>query len=452
MFAYDERATELVLEHCRRRLALEPVPLDFGGLRPPDPSVLDGLVTEEGRDPAEVLELFTGELLSSVLSTDSSRYLAFIPAAPTKASLLFDMVVSSASYPATSWFEAAGVVVAENQALGFIAGLAGLPAGAGGCFVAGGSAGNLSALVVARETALGRGRGDRTAHRPLVAVSAEAHASVELALRVSAMDPLLVPVDDHRLTGEALERALVSHERAGDVVAVVATAGTTNAGIVDDLASIAEVTSRRELWLHVDGAYGGAALLAPKARPLFAGIERADSLVVDPHKWLFAPYDCAALVYRRPELASAVFTQHASYLDVMHEADAPSEAVNPGDFAFHLTRRARGLPFWFSLAVNGVAAYRSAVERGLELARETAELVRKAPFLELIREPELSVVLFRREGWGPEQYRTWSRELLSSQRALVTPSGWEGEVVARLAFLHPDTGIDLVSEIIESMR
>src|SRR6202035_3906382 len=117
---------------------------------------------------------------------------------------------------------------------------------------------------------------------------------------------------------------------------------TTNAGIIDELAGVGAVADARQLWLHVDGAYGGAALFTPSARGRFAGIERADSFVVDPHKWLFAPFDCAALIYRHPNLARAVHTQDASYLDVLH-TDAPDE-WNPSDYAYHLTRRARGLP------------------------------------------------------------------------------------------------------------
>ena len=142
------------------------------------------------------------------------------------------------------------------------------------------------------------------------------------------------------------------------VAAVVATAGTTNVGVVDDLAGIGAVAAEHGAWFHVDAAYGGAALAVPSARPLFDGIEQADSFVVDPHKWLFAPFDCAALVYRDPAIARATHTQHAEYLDVV--TDRPD--WNPSDYAYHLSRRARGLPFWFSLATHGTAAYAEAIE------------------------------------------------------------------------------------------
>jgi glutamate/tyrosine decarboxylase-like PLP-dependent enzyme len=230
------------------------------------------------------------------------------------------------------------------------------------------------------------------------------------------------------------------------VVGVVATGGTTNAGIVDDLAGIGRLAAERSLWFHVDAAYGGAALFAPSARWRFDGIELADSMIVDPHKWLFAPFDCAALLYRRPELARAVHTQSAGYLAVLHGEG--TAAWNPGDYAFQLTRRARGLPLWFSLAVNGTAAYRRSVETVLETARRSAELVERHPQLELVREPELSVVLFRRLGWGWEDYQRWSARLLADQVGFVTPSIWEGEAVGRLCFLHPHTTLEIVEEIL----
>ena len=448
MFDYDPAMTELILAACRQRLSLDPVPLDFGGLVDSLDAELTGLMQAKGNDAATVLSLFVEKLSSAVVSCDSPRFLSFIPAAPTKASLLFDMFVSCSSLHGTSWLEAAGVVVAENQALGVLAERAGLPAGAGGCFVSGGSAGNLSALMVARDTAAHRRQSDAPA-RPLIAISEDAHSSVGKALQVLGVGTLTVPVPGHRLTGEALRAVLHEHPCAEDVVGVVATAGTTNAGIVDDLDGVADVAAERALWFHIDGAYGGAAaLFAPSVREAFRGFERADSFIVDPHKWLFAPFDCAALVYRRPNLAKAVHTQDAHYLEVLHENP---EEWNPSDYAYHLTRRARGLPLWFSMAVNGLDAYVDAVEAGLAIAARAAERIEARPEVELVREPGLSIVLFRRHGWTKPDYDDWSARLLADQVGFVTPTSWEGETVARFAFLHPETSVEMVDEILDSM-
>ncbi|HJY01175.1 MAG TPA: pyridoxal-dependent decarboxylase [Streptosporangiaceae bacterium] len=438
-----------VLAYAENRLRLDPVPLDRGSRDPAElEAAVKGLLGPEPHNPDQVLGVYTSVIAPAVISADSPRFLGFIPAAPTKASLLFDMLISCASIQGISWLEAAGAIHAENQVLRLIADRAGLPEGAGGCFVSGGSAGNLSALVVAREVAKRKAGSAAAGRRWRVAVSEDAHSSITNALRILEMDSLIVRADDHRLTGAGLRAAIAADGDPRSLAAVVATSGTTNAGIIDDLAGAAEVAREHGLWFHVDGAYGGAGLFAPSVRPRYDGIEHADSFIVDPHKWLFAPFDCAALLYRNPSLARSVHTQDASYLDVIH--DTPGE-WNPTDYAYHLTRRARGLPLWFSLAVYGVDAYTRAIEAAIELAHQTAAEIRSREYLELIREPQLGVVLFRRPGWDPAQYTRWADQLLTDQVAFIPPSAWEGETVARFAFLHPQTSMDLVRQILDRM-
>ena len=464
--ATTEQMIRSVLAYAENRLRLDPVPLDRGSRDPAElEAALGGLLAEEGHNPDQILGAYAATLAPAVLSADSPRFLGFIPAAPTKAALLFDMLVSCASVQGISWLEAAGAVHAENQVLRLLADRAGLPAGAGGCFVAGGSAGNLSALAVAREMAKRKaaarpgpagGAGAAAPAGPArwrVAVSADSHSSIGNTLRLLEMDPLPVPAPGHRLTGEALRATIDADGDPGSVAAVVATAGTTNAGIIDDLAGAAAVARDLGAWLHVDGAYGGAGLFAPSVRAAYDGIEHADSLVIDPHKWLFAPYDCAALLYRDPAAARSVHRQDASYLDVIHAGDDGGPAEwNPTDYAYHLTRRARGLPLWFSLAVHGTRAYTEAIETAIALAAQAAAEIRARGYLELIREPQLSVVLFRRRGWGPENYTRWADSLLADQVAFLPPSAWEGETVARFAFLHPHTPIGLVREVLDRME
>ena len=441
-----EQMIRSVLAYAENRLRLDPVPLDKGSRDPADLDLaLAGLLGDEGHNPDQVLGVYAAMLAPAVISADSPRFLGFIPAAPTKAALLFDMLISCASIQGISWLEAAGPIHAENQVLRLIADKAGLPAEAGGCFVSGGSAANLSALAVAREVAK---RADPEVGRWRVVVGSDAHSSIGNTLRLLEMDALVVPTPDHRLTGAAVRAAVQADGDPGSLAAVVGTAGTTNAGIVDDLAGLADVAEAGRLWFHVDGAYGGAGLFAPSVRAAYAGLEHADSFVVDPHKWLFAPYDCAALLYADPALARSVHRQDAGYLDVIH--DQPAE-WNPTDYAHHLTRRARGMPLWFSLCVHGVSAYADAIEAALELARQTAVQIRSRDYLELIREPDLSVVLFRRIGWQPGDYTAWADKLLDDQIAFLPPTSWEGETVARFAFLHPHTPMDLVTQILDRM-
>jgi aromatic-L-amino-acid/L-tryptophan decarboxylase len=452
--AVTEQMIRSVLAYAENRLRLDPVPLDRGSRDPAElEAAIGGLLGDEPHNPDQVLGAYASCLAPAVISADSPRFLGFIPAAPTKASLLFDMLVSCASIQGTSWLEAAGAIHAENMVLRLIADRAGLPGGAGGCFVSGGSAANLSALVVARETAKRKapdgGDSGVKGRRWRVVVSEDAHSSIVKTLRILEMDALTVPTDDHRLTGTAARAAVEADGDPGSIAAIAATSGTTNAGIIDDLDGLAALARELGAWFHVDGAYGGAGLFAPSIRHKYNGIEHADSLVVDPHKWLFAPFDCAGLLYREPALARSVHTQDASYLDVIHEK--PAE-WNPADYAYHLTRRARGLPIWFSLCVYGVAAYSEAIEAAIRLAQQTAVEIKTRDHLELIREPELGIVLFRRLGWAPEQYTRWADQLLRDQVAFIPPSAWEGETVARFAFLHPHTSMDLVTEILDRME
>jgi glutamate/tyrosine decarboxylase-like PLP-dependent enzyme len=439
-----------VLDYSRQRLLTDDAPLD----KPQSPAELSRLagatITERGIGGAKALSIFEHILAPACITTDDPRYLSFIPSAPSKAAAAFDVVVSASALYGGSWLEGAGAVHAENEVLRWLAGEFGLPAGAGGVFVQGGTLGNLSALVAARETAREKaGAADPPRGRPdrwRVVCSAEAHSSIASAARVMDVEVVAVPVDaDGTLRGPAVEAALEEH---GDsVFAVVATAGTTNFGIVDDLASIAEAAARHDVWFHVDGAYGLSAMLSPTARPRFLGVERADSLVVDPHKWLFAPFDACALLYRDPELGRRAHTQHADYLDTLTEAGDWS----PSDFAAHLTRRPRGLPLWFSLASYGAAAYRDAITGSLELAQQIAAVIDQRPEFALVRQPQLSVVVFERVDWQKADYSAWSARLLDQQLAFVTPSAHHGRPNARFAMLNPRTTLDDLVMILDTM-
>ncbi len=452
MHDWTEKTEDLaraVVGYAEQRLRLRPVPLD-APLAEEELSERAGrTITPEGIGGRAALEVFAEVLAPACISIDHPRHFSFIPCAPTPAAMLFDLVVGASSIYGGSWLEGAGAVHAENEALEWLAGLAGLPATSGGVFVQGGTIANVSALVAARHAARHAGGGEPT--RWVVATSAEAHSSVSSAAGAMDVDILGVPMDaTGRLAGDALEASLEAEARSGSgrrVFAVVATAGTTNLGIVDDLESVARVAKRAGLWFHVDGAYGAAALAAPSARHLFAGIEHADSLVVDPHKWLFAPFDCAALIYRRPELARAAHAQHAGYLEPLRTGDD----WNPSDFALQLTRRARGLPFWFSLACHGTDAYSAAIERTLEVARHAAAAVRRKSYLDLVFEPMLSVVAFERRGWGAEQYHAWSKELLESGTAFVVPTTHNGKVVIRLAIVNPRSTEEDVDAVLTSL-
>jgi len=439
-----EAIADETIKFARERVALHPIPL--GAPRTAEELFADcgQTITEDGIGGSEAMRLFADVLHPASLSVDYERYLSFVPAAPTEAAVLFDLVVGASSIYGGSWLEGAGAVFAENQALAWLVELTQMPATAGGVFVPGGTMGNLSAMVAARDAAA-RARNDRPDRWAFIA-SKQTHSSVTSMAAVMDADVIKVDVDDDfRLTGQEVAAALDAH---GDrVAAVVTTAGTTNLGIIDDLRGIGQVCNERGVWMHVDGAYGGAALASPRTRPLFDGIEFADSFIVDPHKWLFAPFDCCALLYRDPDAARHSHAQHAGYLSFL---DAWGD-WNPSDFAVHLTRRSRGLPFWFSLAVHGTKAYADAIDTTMDLAVYAAEQVDAAEHLTLVMDPVLSVVVFERNDWNAQQYQDWSEKVMHEGTAFVVPSRHEGRPCYRFCFVNPRTTHDDINTIIERL-
>lgn len=438
-FPFVPEATAAVLDWTARRIAEGPDPKhgaqSFAALDP----VLGGSITEEGLGADRAFGLFTETIVPSTRPFGHPTSLSFVAAAPTRAALSFDAALGAAGIFAGNWDGGAGAIHAENQALRWLADLAGWPATAGGVFVAGGTLGNLSALHAARDWhRRTRSRPDRRA----ILCSTEAHSSIAAVARVMDVDLIPVPAD---ATGRMQAAAAAAH-LTPQVFAVVANGGATNCGAVDDIAGLADLAEAQGLWLHVDGAYGGAALADPGMRPVFDGIDRADSLIVDPHKWLFAPYDSCALIYRDAGHGAAAHGQKAVYLDAVDKTE-----WNPSDYALHLTRRARGLPLWFSLATHGTRAYAAAIARTRAIAEEVAQGIGDTPGLELLLGPQLTVILFRPEGMPEAEMVAWAERHRRSGALLCLPTRWRGEMVFRLCVVNPQTDPDEVLAILGTL-
>ena len=440
----ETEVVQLALDWTSKRMVRETDP--FSTARPAADlaAAVGQAIRPEGIGGAEALRIFDEILEPATRAQDDPLNLAYIAAAPTRAAVAFDLVTSSANIFGGLWESGAGAIFAENQALQWIIGLLDWPDTAGGTFVSGGTSGNLSALMTARETAKTR-RGGRPAGGWQLAYTSNAHSSINSAAKALDVDRVDVPIDDRgHMTGAALRAVLEQHP---NVFAVVASAGTTNEGLVDDLADIADVCEEFGVWMHVDGAYGGAGLAAPSIRPIFDGIERADSFIVDPHKWLFAPYDCCALIYREPELARAVHSQHASYLDAIDRNE-----WNPSELALHLSRRVRGLPLWFSLATHGTDKYRDAVEASVSTAREVARRSTRPTTSNSCVSPSSRCCCLCAPGWTAEQYSAWSKQVAHDGVILCVPTKWRGQTVLRLAFVNPDTEASKVMAALETLR
>lgn len=431
-FPFAETTTGQIMEWTAQRIADGPDPKHgaqaFAALEP----ILGGSITPDGIGATAAFGLFTDTIVPSTRPFGHPTSLSFVASAPSRAALSFDAALGAAGIFAGNWDGGAGAIHAENQALRWIADLADWPDSSGGVFVAGGTLGNLSALHAAREW-------HRRAHGPrdrrAILCSSEAHSSIAAVARVMDVDVICVPAD---VTGRMLATSARAHVTK-DVFAIVANGGATNCGAVDDIAGLGDLARAQDLWLHVDGAYGAAALADPAMRAQFNGIEQADSLIVDPHKWLFAPYDSCALIYRDAGHGAAAHGQQAVYLDTVDKTH-----WNPSDYALHLTRRARGLPLWYALATHGTRAFALAIAATRAVAEQIAQGIADTSGLELLLGPQLTVILFRPDNMSEDAMISWAEGHRRSGALLCLPTRWRGEMVFRLCIVNPETRPDAV--------
>ena len=351
---------------------------------------LAGPPPEEGRPPEEVLEQALREILPLAGRIDHPRFFAFVPSSPTWPSVVGALLATGFNVFQGTWLESAGPSQVELVVLDWFRSWLGYPPGAGGLLTSGGSAANLVALVTARETA-GSPPG------AVVYMSDQGHSSLERAAKVAGVGSehvrKLPTGADFRMDPEALREAIRRDRQAGLApLCACASAGATNTGVTDPLDVLAEVCADEGVWFHVDAAYGGFAVLTDEGRRLFRGIERADSVTLDPHKWLFQPYETGCLVVRDTERLERAFRILPEYLQ---DTAIGAAHVNFADRGVQLTRAFRALRVWMSVHTFGVAAHREAVQRALDLARRAAEQVERSPRLELLSPPSLGIVCFR---------------------------------------------------------
>ncbi len=405
---------------------------------------------ESGRDLDELLKVLIGDVLPLSARVDHPRFLAFIPSSPTWASVLGSFLVSGYNVFQGTWLEAAGPAWIELSVLDWFRQWLGLPAGSGGLLTSGGSAANLMAIVAAREAAGNPERGTLYA-------SDQTHSSVMRGARIAGIDPervRLLPTDGaFRISPTELANAIRRDRKAGlHPFCLVANAGTTNTGAIDPLRGCARIARSEGLWFHIDGAYGGFAVLDAASRPLLDGIELADSVTLDPHKWLYQPYETGCLVVRDPERLSETFRMVPDYLQ---DADRGPDQVNFCDRGLQLTRSFRALYIWLSLQRYGLAAHRAAIARAILLARRAEEWIRRHTDLEILAPQSLGVVCFRyrgrnpREGDPDELNRRIQDEVVSSGRAMISSTRIRGSFALRFCVLNYRTTEEDIARILE---
>lgn len=412
---------------------------------------------ERGAPLERLLRLLFGRVLPASLNTASPGYLAYVPGGGLFQSAVADLIALATNRYAGVWLAAPGLVQIEQNVIDWFAEAVGLPVGRGGLLTSGGSMANLIAIVTAR-----RERLPPDFLRGVVYVSDQAHHSVPKAASIAGFPEeriRVVPTDDrHRVKLEALERAIEEDLRAGLVpFCVVGNAGTTNTGAVDDLVALAEVAERRRLWFHVDAAYGGFFVLTERGRETLRGIERADSVVLDPHKGLFLPYGTGCLLVREREALRRAHQRQASYMPPMQ---SDPELVDFCDLGPELSREARGLRVWLPLKLHGAGVFRAQLDEKLDLARHAAEALRAIPGVVVVAEPELSLLAFAfrpaSAGGDPAAEDDATRALLAfvnaRQHVLLTGAEVHGRFLARMCILSFRTHQDRIDTAIEDVR
>jgi aromatic-L-amino-acid decarboxylase len=430
----------------------------FDRYRPQEPpldarvrALLAASLPEAGAPVFEALD-DTARILDESIAQPRPRYFAFIGSSGLEIGVVADALASCFDVNLARYAAAATEI--ERQALRWAAELVGFPAGAGS-FTSGGTVSNLTALAAAREQALPGSRAEGVTGRPTVYASVEVHYSVKRAVELlgfGSSNLRALPVDAaHRMLPEQLERALDADLAAGAApVAVVASAGTTLTGAIDPLVPIADICAARGVWLHVDGAYGLPAASTRSRGQAFAGLDRADSVSIDAHKWLYVPKACSLVLVRDPATLEAAFAHEAAYMP--HEEGE----LHAADQTLEYSRPFRGLKLWLAFHVHGAQAFRDAIERNLAQAELLVEEVRRHPDLELLMEPELSVVPFRhlRQDVADldEHNRRLAEALQEDGRVYLASAEIDGRAWLRPCFVNYRTTDEDVLALVEVVR
>lgn len=403
---------------------------------------------EEGRSFDSILERLARDVLPYRARVGHPRFLAFVPGSPTYPAILADLLASGFNAFVGTWLGGSGPAMVELVTIDWLREMLGLPEGSGGLFTSGGSSATLVALVAARHA-----RCPDDFSKAVIYASDQTHACVERAARVAgfpAANYRRIPSDaSYRMDVEALRSAIAADRRAGLVpFFIVGNAGSTNTGSIDPLPGLARVCGEENAWFHVDAAYGGFAALVPQGRDALKGIEQADSWVLDPHKWLYQPFECGSVLLRRPEELRNAFRVMPDY---MQDVDMGGERINFADYSYQLSRSWRALKVWLSVQYFGLARYREAVGRTLDLARLAEDHIRESDDLELLAPATLGIVCFRLTSPGLSEpglerlNATAQERLNASGYALLSSTRLGGRYSLRFCVLsHETTAADVM--------
>ena len=387
MMASALRAAELVIERVQN---LPDKPAWRGGSRSELEAIMREEPPEEGRPAEEVIERAAHEILPIAGRVDHPRFFAFVPSSPTWPGVLADFMAAGHNIFQGTWLGASGPSMLEVVVIDWFRSWIGYPETAGGLFTSGGSAASLDGFVAAREAA-------GAPMQPSVYMSDQSHTALIRAATIVGVRPesvRMVPTDEHFCLDMNELHGMIMEDRESGLtpIAICGNAGATNTGAIDPLDEIADYCESEEIWFHVDAAYGGFAILTDRGAELLKGLERADSIAMDAHKWLFQPFECGCLMVKDIRKLEGAFSVQPEYLqDTRWGRDHP----NFGDRGLQLSRSFRALKVWMSVQTFGMAAFRRSIGQGIELAERAEAYIRESDVLQIANPASLGVVCFR---------------------------------------------------------
>ncbi len=443
------RVVDMLVSHFE---TLPGKPVSHVATRPAMEALFREPPPEEGQSWEDVLLRVQNEVFSHMMHVDHPRFLAFVSSPNNFVGAMADALTAGMNPFTGTWMEASGPTQIELVTIDWLRELCGMPDTAGGLFVSGGSMANITGLAVARHIRLGN-----EFSKAKVYLSDQTHSSVARGLRVLGFAPsqiTVIPSDEaYRLPIDQLIQRIATDRAAGYIpFCVIANAGTTNTGAIDPLEQLSELCNRESLWLHADGAFGAAAVFCKRGKELLNGLRYVDSLSLDPHKWLFQPYECGVVLVRQQQHMRETFHVLPEYLQ---DLESDTEETNLYDYGIQLTRSFRALKLWMSLQVFGMAAFREAVARGFELAEFAEHTLRERPNWEIVTPAQMGVITFRHVPNHIDNIDDFTRRLvehmIADGFALVMSTVLKGKTVLRFCTINPRTREDDISGTIDKL-
>ncbi len=449
---YGYHIVDTLVEHFKNLNSKKPVAL--GTRKEMDALLVEG-IPEKGEDAMQVIDYVIREILVNNDLFSHPKSFAFVPSPSNYISVLADTLASGFNIFSGGWSASPAASELEIITINWLLQIFNFPVKkGGGLFTSGGSMANLTALLAARRHKCGN-----DFSKAVIYLSDQAHSSNIKAIKIMGFHKeqvRLIPTDsEFRISLNKLSNAIARDRLEGlQPFCIIASAGTTNTGTVDPLDDLSDICKREDLWLHVDGAYGAAAILSKKGARALKGIHKADSLTVDPHKWFFQPYDIGCLLVKNHQWLSAAFSESPEYL---RDIEGNESEINFHEHGLELTRRFRALKFYTSIKTFGLESFRTAITHGIDLAEEVELHMRKSPEWEVISHANLAILNFRYNpiqlGLGEKTLDQINQEIVKqitlSREAILATTMLHGQVVLRLCLINPRTEFSDVMEVIE---